>query len=133
MEALVWWMRVVGALHVFLFVACAILRLPIRAEGPPGIVDAARGGEPVARYVLDSWVMIGLMFGVLGASLIGASLFEVDHSLGLVWTVILLELVALMGIDVFKLARKYDSRAPVTWLVIHSVIIGTGLWFLHHP
>ncbi|HEX9562916.1 MAG TPA: hypothetical protein VF981_03060 [Gemmatimonadaceae bacterium] len=133
MTGLVWWMRAVGALYLFLFVACAVLRLPIKVEGPRGIVEGAASGDPVARYVLDSWVMIGLIFIVLGGALIVASCFELHHSLGLVWAVIALEFVAFMGIDVFKLFRKYDPKAPAIWLVIHAVVVGTGLWFIHHP
>lgn len=133
MAALVWWMRAVGALYLVLFVACAVLRIPVRVEGPPGIVERARAGDAVARYVLDSWVMIGLMFGVLGAALLVASGFELHHSLGLVWAVIALEFVAFMGIDVYKLVRRYPPRAPATWLVIHAVVVASGLWFLHHP
>ena len=45
----------------------------------------------------------------------------------------MLELFAFMGIDVYKLRRKYDPRAPLTWLAIHAVVAGSGLWFLHHP
>jgi hypothetical protein len=33
-------------------------------------------------------------------------------------------------VDVYKLGRGFDPAAPVTWIVIHSVIIATGLLWL---
>ncbi len=35
-----------------------------------------------------------------------------------------------MVVDIYKLQRGYDRKAPVAWMLIHSLIIGSGLYFL---
>jgi hypothetical protein len=70
MSGLALWMRIVGGLYLFLCVAAIILRLPIRAEGPKGLLDDARAGDATARYAVDTWFMLGLYFLVVGACLI---------------------------------------------------------------
>ena len=128
MTGLVWWMRVVGGLYLFLFVAATFLRLPIREEGPKGLLTQASAGDPIARFVVDTWVMLGLYFCVIGTSLLIASLMPVQaQAVG--WTVLGFEVAGIV-MDAYKLKRGYRRRAPVVWLVIHTVIIGTGLYFL---
>src|SRR5260221_5602429 len=73
MTRLRWWMRVVGALYVFVFVASAILRLPIRSEGPEGLLDRASAGDATARFVVDVWGTFGLYLGAVGVALLIAS------------------------------------------------------------
>ena len=119
-------MRVVGALYIFLFVAAAILRLPIQAEGPPGILEHAAAGDPTANFVLDTWVVLGLLLGVIGAALLIASRIPA-RAIVLVWTVIGSELVWGIGSDLYKLARGYAAPVPIVWILIHSVIILTGI------
>lgn len=127
MTRLKWWMRIVGVLYLFLFVAAAILRLPIQAEGPPGILDSATAGDPTARFVVDTWVVLGLELGVLGAALV-ISARTPGRAFVLVWTVLGGEMVWGIGSDIYKLFRGYDPTVPVAWMLIHSVIIVTG-WF----
>ena len=126
MTRLTWWMRIVGALYLFLFVAATFLRLPIRAEGPEGVLDQAAAGEPTARFVVDTWVTLGLELGVIGAALLIASRVPAQAG-ALVWTVIGSELVWGIGSDLYKIARGYPVTAPGIWFLIHSVIIVTGV------
>ena len=122
-------MRIVGTLYLFLFIAAAFLRLPIQAEGPPGILDHAAAGDPTARFVVDTWVVLGLELGVIGAALLIASRFPAKAT-AVVWFVIGNELFWGIGSDIYKLARGYAATVPVIWILIHSVIIGTGLFVL---
>jgi hypothetical protein len=126
MKGLAWWMRIVGALYLFLFVAAAFLRLPIQAEGPPGVLELASSGEPVARFVVDTWVVLGLELGVIGAALLLASRAPAK-SIVLVMTVIAGELVWGIGSDLYKLARGYPFPVSGPWIIVHSVVILTGL------
>src|SRR5262245_13274796 len=125
---LTWWMRIVGALYLFLFVASTIIRLPIRTEGPVGLLDQARGGDAVARYAVDTWFMLGLYFLVVGVCLFIFS-SEPSGVAALVWAVLGLELAGIV-VDIYKLRRGYAPGAPLTWLVIHSVIIASGIYVL---
>jgi hypothetical protein len=45
----------------------------------------------------------------------------------LVWTVIAGEATWGIVIDIYKLARGYPLAPPVPWMIIHSVIIATGI------
>ena len=128
MTSLKWWMRVVGALYVFLFVASAILRLPIRAEGPEGLLDRASAGDATARFVVVVWVTFGLYLGAVGVALLINSRVP-EQARALVGTAMGMEFAGIAA-DVYKIARGYELAPPVPWMVIHSVIIVTGLLFL---
>ena len=121
-----WWMRAVGSLYLLLFVVAAIVKAPIREEGPAGVLDLAARGGAVARFVVDTWVTLGLEFGAVGVALLVASR-AAERARALVGTVCAMEMAGMMA-DVYKLARGYDPRAPMTWLVLHTAIIATGVW-----
>ena len=126
MTRMTWWMRIVGALYMFLFVAATFIRLPIRAEGPDGVLYQAAAGDPTAKFVVDTWVTLGLELGVIGAALLIASRVPAK-AIALVWTVIAGELVWGIGSDLYKIARGYVVTVPSIWILIHSIIILTGI------
>jgi hypothetical protein len=128
MTGLKWWMRIVGAIYLFLFVAAAFLRLPIRAEGPADTLTRAAAGDPLASFAVDTWVTIGVGFAVLGTALLVASRTALQAR-ALAWTVVGWEFGGIV-IDLYKLSRGYDAAAPATWIVIHALIIGAGVWLL---
>jgi len=123
--ALQWWMRLVGAFYLLLC-AGALARQPIRVEGPDGLLARASAGDPTARFVVDTWVALGLVLGVVGASLLFHSQATSDATV-LVRTVIAVELAWGIPIDVYKKVRGYRKPPLVVWIVIHSVISLTGL------
>ena len=118
-------MRIVGSFYVFLFVAAAFLHLPIQAEGPDGILEHAANGDPVARFVVDTWVVLGLELGAIGIALLIASRVPMKAT-ALVWMVIGSELLWGIGSDIYKLGRGYPLHVSVPWIFIHSLIIVTG-------
>ena len=120
------WMRIVGALYVALAFGMTILRLPIRVEGPPGALDLAAAGDPMARFVVDTWFTYGVELGVIGSALLIASRLP-DRARALIWTVIAIEAVRGIGIDIYKLARGYEVAPMVIWMLVHGVIIATGV------
>ena len=125
-----WWMRAVGLFYLLVFVMAAFVKAPIREEGPAGVLDLAARGDPMARFVVDTWVTLGLELGAVGVALLVASRVP-DRALALIWTVCGMELAGIAA-DVYKIARGYDLRAPITWMVLHTAIIATGLWALRH-
>lgn len=129
MDELTWWMRVVGVLYLFMAFVSIGPRIPIKAEGPPGILEDASAGNPVARFVLDTWTMFGLYMGAVGITLLLASR-DAAASSSIVWMVMALELIGGIGIDVYKLVRGYPRTPPLVWIVIHSAVILTGLRFV---
>jgi hypothetical protein len=32
--------------------------------------------------------------------------------------------------DIYKIARGYQLRAPLSWMFIHTLVIATGMWAL---
>jgi BphX-like len=119
------WMRAVGALYLLVFVAAALIKAPISAEGPPGVLALAAAGDATARFVVDTWVTLGLEMGAVGVALLIAARLS-NQVEALVWTVCGMEVAGMIA-DVYQLMRGYDPKAPVTWLVIHTIVIGTGL------
>ena len=100
---LTWWFRLVGLLYLLAFVAAAVAKAPIEAEGPAGTLARAAAGDPLARFVVNTWVTFGLYMGAVGAALLLASR-RAGASAALVPAVILLELAGMLS-DVFKIAR----------------------------
>ena len=129
MMGLAWWLRAVGVLYLFMAVVSIGPRIPIKAEGPPGVLSRAADGDPLAKFVLDTWTMFGLYMGAVGISLLVASRYSTSAT-ALVWMVIALELIGGIGIDVYKLAHGYKRAAPTVWIVIHTAVIVTGLLVL---
>lgn len=124
-KPLVWWMRVVGAFYLLLFVMAVFVKLPLQTFAPPETLTLAANGDPVAGYLVDTWVMFGLELGVIGSALVVGSWY-IDQARLLVWTVIGLELVRGIVDDLYMIARGYEPTGFLVWIVIHSVIILTG-------
>ncbi len=122
-------MRVVGSFYLLQFVMMVFVRAPIQAIGPKGALALASAGDPLARFLVDTWIAFGLEVGVLGAGLLIFSR-KPDQAKALVWTVIGIELVKGPVYDIYMIAREYELTAFVIWIVIHTVIIVTGLYSL---
>jgi hypothetical protein len=118
----------VGSLYVFLFVAAALLRIPIRAEGPPGVLERASAGDPLARFAVDTWVTLGLELGAVGVALLVASR-QASRARALVGAVLCMEVAGIVA-DIYKIVRGLSSPAPFVWVAIHTLIIATGLGLL---
>lgn len=126
MNTLRWWMRIIGVFYVLQFVMVALVRAPIRAQAPPDTLARAAAGDPLANFLIDTWVTFGLeMLAIGGGLIIGSRL--VAEARPLVWTVIGIELGRGIAADLYMLARGSDPTVPVVWLVIHSIVIATGL------
>lgn len=129
MNSLKWWMRIVGLFYLLLFVSAVFLKIPPQVYGPEGILEAAAAGELTAMIAVDTWIMFGLELGVVGAALIIASRIP-NQARVLVWTVLAIELVRGIIDDIYMITRGYDLTGLIVWIVIHTVIIVTGLYAL---
>ncbi len=119
------WMRVVGLFYLLLFVVGAIIKLPVEQTlGQAGIVlDQTNLAH---RFLVDTWVMFALELGVIGAALWFFSGHPYENR-ALIWTVLGLELIRGIVDDIYMLIRGYDPAFYIGWIVIHSIIILTGL------
>jgi len=126
-----WWMRIVGVFYVFLFVATAILKLPIRVLGPEGTLEKAISGDSMARFVEDTWVILGLALGAIGLALLMASRHPARSKV-LVWTVIGFEFIWGIISDLYQITRGHPVEKILPWIIIHIVIITLGFLSLRN-
>lgn len=120
------WMRVVGAFYVVQFVMMAIVRAPIRAFGPEGALEKADAGDPLAAFLVDTWTTFGLEVGAVGATLLVATR-RAELAKGAIWTVLAIEVGRGILLDTYMITRGMNVAGYLVWLVIHSVVIATGL------
>lgn len=121
-------MRIVGTFYLLLFVVGALFKLPVNMTlSQAGIT--LDPGNFVHRFLVDVSVMFTLELGVIGSALWFAS-GQLYQNRILVWTVLGLEPVRGIVDDIYMLTRGYQTAFYVGWIVIHSMIILTGLWAL---
>ena len=111
MNRLRWWMRIVGAFYVLQFVMVALVRAPIKAQAPPDTLARAAAGDPLARFLIDTWVTFGLEMLAIGVGLLVASRWLAEAR-PLVWTVIGIELSRGIAADIYMLLRGLDPGGP---------------------
>jgi hypothetical protein len=121
------WMQIVGAFYVLQFTMMAFVRAPIRALGPAGALEQADAGNPIARFLVDTWVIFGLEVGGIGVALLLASRAP-QTGRSLIGGVIAVELSRGILADVwYAIARGDHGAVTGIWLVIHTAIIVTGI------
>ena len=126
MNSLRWWMRIVGTFYVLQFVANALVLAPIRTFGPAGTLDRAAAGDQTARFLVDTWGTFGLEVGAIGVVLLLASRAPAQAK-ALVWAVIAVEVSRGIVADVYMLNRGINPTGLAVWIVMHTVVITTGL------
>lgn len=126
MNRLTWWLRIVGVFYLLQFVGMAFVKAPIRSFGPDGALDLAEAGDPVAEFLVDTWFTFGFEVGAIGACLLIASRLP-QLAQGVAWTVLGIEVVRGILNDVYMIARGIEVPGYVVWIVIHSIVIVTGL------
>lgn len=125
------WMKAVGVLYIAMGVMQGVMFLvPAAGEATVGarVPDAELSG-PMFEFALDTWLMFGLGLLVVGTALLWASRDPWTHRV-LGGTVIALEAVRGLLDDLIWLARGYPAAPYVAWIVLHAVVIATGLWAL---
>ena len=120
------WMQIVGAFYVLQFVMMAFVRAPIRTFGPAGTLSKAAAGDSVARFAVDTWTIFGLEVGAVGVMLLIATR-RTELAAGAIWTVLAIEVGRGIIADTYMIARGINVAGYLVWIVIHSVVIVTGL------
>ncbi len=126
MNKLKWWFRIVGGFYLLLaalnmygtFVDSAFFAqvLPYPA------------GENVVKAFVDGWSPFA--FEILGIAtfMLWASRDPLKY-LGAVWLLVWLELLHGVVDDVYLIAHGYDAVSYLVFIVVHLIIIGTGIMF----
>ena len=126
MIPLVWWLRAVGLLYLIHFVAMVFARAPIRTLGPKDALAQAAAGAPIARFLVDTWVIFGLENLALGVALLIAS-GAPQRAVLLAWAVVGIELTRGIVADLYMIARGNNRNASLAWIAIHAAVIVTGV------
>lgn len=128
MKRLEWWFRGVGLLYVTLglgfFPPLNAARLPAMLPG----FDAPEGGVAY-RALLDFSFMFGLDLLVIGAFLLVAARQPLKYA-HFVWLVVALEAVRGVLDDIYMIVRGYEAPFYLGFIVVHLIIIATGIMFL---
>jgi hypothetical protein len=127
-----WWLRIVGTLYILNAAMMAVVRAPIASAGPEGALERAARGEPTARFLVDTWVGFGLEVFAVGIALLAAARSPASARV-LVWTVIGIELARGIVYDIYMLIQGYPLTVYAPWILIHSVVIITGLVAIRRP
>jgi hypothetical protein len=123
------WMQIVGAFYVLQFVMMVLVRAPIRTFGPAGTLSKAAAGDTLARFVVDTWTIFGLEVGAVGVMLLIATRRR-ELAAGAIWTVLAIEVGRGLIADTYMIARGIHVGGYLVWIVIHSVVIITGVMAL---
>jgi hypothetical protein len=122
-------MQIVGAFYVLQFVMMVLVRAPIRTFGPAGTLSKAAAGDTLARFVVDTWTIFGLEVGAVGVMLLIATRRR-ELAAGAIWTVLAIEVGRGLIADTYMIARGIHVGGYLVWIVIHSVVIVTGVMAL---
>ena len=127
MTSLKWWLRIVGAFYLLL----TLMNLWFLFFNPKVIGDQLPfpANDLTIRAFSDAWLTFILELGVIGAMMMYAAR-DPAKSIILVQTVIALEVVRGILDDIYLIARGYDLGGYLAFIVLHLIIIVTGVLFL---
>ncbi len=128
MKKLIWWFRIVGAFYLLL----ALMNMYFVLLNPSFAGDMMAFPFPTTNDTLmafvDGWSPFA--FEILGIAtfMLWASR-NPRRYLGAVWLLVWLEFLHGVLDDIYLIARGYDTVGYIVFIVIHLIIIGTGVLF----
>ena len=130
MKKLTWWLRIVGVFYLLLTVMNIWALFFGGSQMLASILPAPMNTDPLAlRAFSDAWLVFVFELGVLGAMMLYASR-DPAKSRVLVLTIIWAEVFRGIVADAIWISRGYAASSYIGFIVIHLVIIGTGILFL---
>ncbi len=126
MNKLKWWFRIVGGFYLLLALMNMygmFINRQLFADTIPFPAD-----EFAVRAFVDGWSPFA--FEILGIAtfMLWASRDPLKY-LGAVWLIVWLELLHGVVDDVYLIANGYDAVGYIIFIVVHLIIIGTGVMF----
>lgn len=129
MKKLQWWFRIVGVFYLLLTLMNVYFLF--LADGSQMFADtlpAPMNTEPLAvRAFMDAWLVFVLELGVLGAMALVASRAPLQNKI-MVWVIIWAEVFRGILADGIWIMRGYDAGSYIPFIVIHLIVIVSGLW-----
>mgnify|MGYP001162082174 CR=1 FL=1 len=131
MKKLQWWFRIVGAFYLLLTLMNVYFLF--LADGSQMLADTLptpMNTEPLAvRAFMDAWLVFVFELGVLGAMALVASRAPLQNKI-MAWVIIWAEVFRGILADGIWIMRGYDAGSYIPFIVIHLIIIVTGILFV---
>ncbi|MBI3243241.1 MAG: BphX family protein [Chloroflexi bacterium] len=126
MNKLKWWFRIVGAFYLLLALM-NMYGMFINRQFFASVIPFPADEFAVKAFV-DGWSPFA--FEILGIAtfMLWASRDPLKY-LGAVWLIVWLELLHGVVDDVYLIANGYDAVGYLVFIVVHLIIIGTGVMF----
>ena len=122
-----WWLIVVGVFYLLLtcmnLYALFFDNSIIRGTLPPPVND------DTLKAFSDAWMVFNFEFGVLGGMCVNASHTPTQSRL-LMLTVIFAEVFRGIAADAIWMTRGYSTADYIPFIIIHLIIIVTGVMWL---
>ena len=129
MNKLKWWLIVVGVFYLLLTLM-NLYFLFVTPDYMTGMLPPPMAGNALAgRAFADAWLVFVFELGVLGAVMLYAAR-DLKNSKLLVWAVIGAEIFRGIVADAVWIARGYAAAEYIPFIVIHLIIIATGVVFV---
>jgi hypothetical protein len=125
-----WWFRIVGAFYLLLALAnLGATLFDSQLSMYKGLLPGPLAGNALAaRGFADAWFAFVMDMLAIGGFCLWASRDPLKY-LGAVWIIVLMEFLHGVVDDAFLIARGYDAMSYIIFIVIHFVIIVTGVMF----
>ena len=129
MKKLQWWFRIVGGFYFLLGVVWSpLVGVNTLARQMFPNYDAPIGGV-ADKFLYNVGAMLGFEWIVMGVYMLYASREPAKH-FSIVWLIIGYEILRGIIDDLFLIAQGYPIASYVGWIVIHLIIITTGVMFV---
>jgi len=130
MNKLKWWFRVVGAFYLFLTAGNLYGLFFTSGQMFADMLPAPLNTVPLAaRAFSDAWMVFVFELGVLGAMAFVASRGPVKNQI-MAWVIIWAEVFRGIVADAIWITRGYAVSSYAVFIVIHIIIIATGVIFV---
>ena len=130
MNKLKWWFRIVGVFYLLLTLMNTFFLFFSDGQMFADTLPAPLNAEPLAvRAFMDAWLVFILELGVLGVMALVASRNPIQNKI-MAWVIIWAEVFRGVLGDVIWIVRGYSASSYIVFIVIHLVIIITGVLFL---
>lgn len=131
MKKLQWWFWIVGGFYLLLTVMN--LYFLFIGDGSQMFADtlpAPMNADPLAvRAFMDAWLVFIFELGVLGAMALVAARNAGQNKI-MAWVIIWAELLRGIVADGIWIGRGYDAGSYTVFIMIHLVIVVTGVLFV---
>jgi hypothetical protein len=129
-KRLTWWYRIVGGFYLLLTVMNLYFLFIGDSQTLADTLPSPLNTEPLAVQAFgDAWLVFVFELGVLGAMALVAARSPLENKI-MAWVIIWTEVFRGALADAIWIGRGYSATSYLAFIVIHLVIIVTGVLFV---